>query len=57
MEGKMIYVPYEDFVEGVKAKADLDTLRELMSTDCAYGSESIKAILRLPMEKENAETD
>lgn len=51
MEGKMIYVPYGDFVDGVMARADLDSIRAVIKNGSAYCSEEIRAILGLPAEK------
>lgn len=51
MEEKMIYVPYEDFVDGVMARADLDSIRAVVKYGNAYCSEKIRAILGLPAEE------
>ncbi len=53
MENIMIPVPLNDFVDGVTAKADLDSVRALVTTGAGYCSDSIKAVLGLPV----AETD
>lgn len=52
MEEKMVYVPYGDFVDGVMARADLDSIRAVIKNGGGYCSEEIKAILGLPKEKE-----
>lgn len=57
MEEKMIYVPYGDFVDGVMARADLDSIRAIITKGTGYCSEDIKAVLGLPAETENAGTD
>ena len=57
MEEKMIYVPYGDFVNGVMARADLDSIRAIIVEGTGYCSEDIKAVLWLPMETKNAGTD
>lgn len=51
MEEKMIYVPYGDFVDGVMARADLDSIRAIVKNGGVYCSEEIRAILGLPVEK------
>lgn len=57
MEEKMIYVPYRDFVEGVMAKADLDSIRAIIINGNGYCSDDVKAVLGVPAEKEDAESD
>ena len=49
MENNMISVPLSDFVDGVKAQADLDSLRSLVSSCMEYCPDTIKAILGLPI--------
>ena len=36
MEEKMIYVPYGDFVDGVMARADLDSIRAIITKGTGY---------------------
>lgn len=55
MEEKMIYVPYGDFVNGVMARADLDSIRAVIKHGKAYCSEEIRAILGLPAEEKEEE--
>lgn len=57
MEEKMIYVPYGDFVEGVMARADLDSIRAIVAKGTGYCSEDIRAVLGLPEEKDNGGAD
>ncbi|HJA92092.1 MAG TPA: hypothetical protein H9717_03050 [Candidatus Eisenbergiella merdipullorum] len=61
MEEIMISVPYGDFVDGVQARADLDSIRAMITEKQAFCSDSIMAILGIPIkdynpfeEKENA---
>lgn len=52
MEGRLIDVPYGDFVDGIKALADLDDIRAIVSNGGGYCSDAIMAILGLPVDKE-----
>lgn len=52
MDEKMICVPYGDFVDGVKAMADLDSIRALVVTDTVYCPDDIKAILGLEVKRD-----
>ena len=56
MEERTVVVPYGDFVDGIQAMADLDSIRALITTKSAYASSSILAILGLavPGEEEDA---
>lgn len=56
MDEKMVTVPYGDFVDGMKAMADLDSIRTLITTEIAYCSDSIRVILGIEVES-NAGTD
>lgn len=47
MEERTVVVPYGDFVDGIQAMADLDSIRALITTEAAYASDSILAILGL----------
>ena len=47
MEERTLIVPYGDFVDGIQAMADLDSIRALITTEAAYASDSILAILGL----------
>ena len=47
MEECTVVVPYGDFVDGIQAMADLDSIRALINTGAGYASESILAILGL----------
>ena len=47
MSGVMITVPYEDFVEGIAAKEDLDAIRLMITCGNEYASTSIKSVLGL----------
>lgn len=47
MEERTVVVPYGDFVDGVQAMSDLDSIRALIATKEAYASNSILAILGL----------
>lgn len=53
MEEIMISVPYGDFVDGVQACADLDSIRAMITEKQAYCSDSIMAILGLPIKENN----
>lgn len=52
MESHMIYVPISDFIDGIKAIADLDSVRALIYSDADYCSNGIKAVLGIPIEGE-----
>lgn len=47
MAEKMIYVPYEDFVEGVKALAALESVRTMITGGDVYCSSSVLSVLGL----------
>lgn len=47
MEEKMVYVPYGDFVDGVKAMEKLDSIRAIVVKGDGYCSKDIKSILGL----------
>lgn len=49
MEEKTLNVPYIEFVEGVHAKLILDAVKSLIVEYDAYCSDSIKALLGLPV--------
>ena len=59
MEERTVVVPYGDFVDGIQAMADLDSIRVLITTKEAYASNSILAILGLVVStgEEDAGTD
>lgn len=57
MEEKMIYVPYGDFVDGVTARADLDSIRAIIKEGRGYCSDDVMAVLGLPVEKKDARTN
>ena len=59
MEERTVVVPYGDFVDGIQAMADLDSIRALITIEEAYASNSILAILGLIVstEEEDAGTD
>ena len=59
MEERTLVVPYGDFVDGIQAMADLDSIRALITTEAAYASDSILAILGLIVstEEEDAGAD
>ena len=52
MEEQMITVPYGDFIDGVMARADLDSVRAIITEGNGYCSEVIMAVLGLPIKKE-----
>ena len=56
MEDVMITVPLGDYTDGITARADLDSIRAMITDGDEYCSESIKAVLGLPTKKgkENA---
>ncbi len=47
MEDRIVTVPYEDFVDGMKAVADLDSIRVLITSGTAICLDDIKPILGL----------
>lgn len=53
MDEHLILVPYGDFIDGVKAMADLDSIRAIVSAESKYYSKEIKVILGLEV-SENA---
>ena len=54
MGNTMVTVPYEDFVNGICAMADLNSIKELITKGGAYCSDSIKAILGIEVKKYDA---
>lgn len=46
----MICVPYGDFMDGVHAIADLDSIRAMITDSGEYCSNAIKAVLGLVIE-------
>lgn len=55
-ENLMICIPYADFVEGVRAKEDLENIKKILSDDNGYCSDHIKSLLGLEV-KRNARAD
>ena len=55
-EERMITVPYGDFVDGVIAKADLDSIRAIVYAN-KYDSDSISAIKAMLGIEENKTTE
>lgn len=53
MNEQMIYVPYGDFVDGVMARADLDSIRAIITEGKGFCSNDIMAVLGLPVKGEN----
>ena len=49
-----VYVPYGDFVDGVQAQADLDSIRAILTHGGGYCSDDIKAILGLEVDNSAA---
>lgn len=47
----MVTVPLSDFTDGVMAKADLDSVRALVSNGREYCSDAIRAVLGIPSNK------
>lgn len=47
MEEKMITVPYGDFVDGMQALADLDSIRAIITKGGGYCSNDVMAVLGL----------
>lgn len=47
----MVMVPLSDFTDGVMAKADLDSVRALVSEGKEYCSDAIKIVLGIPVIK------
>ena len=56
---KMIYVPLSQFVDGVTAQADLESIRAILASDAGYASNDIKAVLGIEIVevKKDARTD
>lgn len=54
MEEKMITVPYGDFVDGMQALADLDSVRAIITKGDGYCSSSVMAVLGLEEKKKDA---
>lgn len=52
-----VYVPYGDFVDGVQAQADLDSIRAIITHGGGYCSNDIKAILGLEVEERAVAAD
>lgn len=49
-----VYVPYGDFVDGVQAQADLDSIRAILTHGAGFCSDDIKAILGLEVDNSAA---
>lgn len=47
MEEKMITVPYGDFIDGVKALTDLESIRAMITNGREYASDAVMAVLGL----------
>lgn len=55
MREHTIPVPYGDFVDGMQAMADLDSVRAIIENGDGYASDSILAVLGIPIkEKKDA---
>lgn len=54
MPDNMITIPYDDFVNGICAMADLDNIKAIIENGGAYCSDSIKAILGIEVKKNDA---
>ena len=55
MKEHFVYVPYGDFVDGIQAMADLDSVRAIFENGDGYASDSILAVLGIPIkEKKDA---
>lgn len=56
-ECKTILVDYGDFIDGVKAQADLDSIRAMISNGGQYCSSAIMAVLGLEVKEDDAGND
>ncbi len=52
MENIMVSVPLNDFMDGITAKADLESVRALVSSGKEYCSDAVRIVLGLPDEKD-----
>lgn len=52
MDEIMVTVPLGDFVDGVTARADLDSIRALITDGGGYCSDSVRAVLGLLRKEE-----
>lgn len=52
MDEIMAKVPYGDFIDGVMARADMNSIRALVKGGSVYCSDEIEAVLGLPVKKE-----
>ena len=52
MKEHIIPVPYGDFIDGVQAMADLDSIRAMLEKGRAYASDDILAVLGMPIKEE-----
>lgn len=52
MKEHIIPVPYGDFIDGIQAMADLDSIRAMLEKGRAYASDDILAVLGMPIKEE-----
>lgn len=52
MEERTVVVPYGDFVDGIQAMADLDSIRVMLEKGGAYASSDILAVLGMPIKED-----
>lgn len=52
MKDYLVTIPYEDFIDGVQAMADLDSIRAMLEKGGAYASDDILAVLGMPIKEE-----
>lgn len=57
MNELMIKVPYVDFLQGVEANTDMESIRMLVKSGVGYCSDDIRAILGIPKKTETTNID
>lgn len=51
MEEHLVAIPYGDFIDGIQAMADLDSVRAIIENGDGYASDSILAVLGIPIKE------
>lgn len=54
---ELITVKYSDFIDGITAQADLDSIRAIIETGYGYCSDSVLAVLGIQVKKDNGGQD
>lgn len=57
MDELMIKVPYVDFLQGMEAKTDMESLRMIVKSGAGYCSDDIRVILGIPKKTETTNID